>query len=69
MPDWAVIFFLAVILLLIGVSVLRFRDGRREAIAERKRLDERLDRIEQRLDEREPEAGPIDDAQAGGSGS
>ena len=62
MPDWAVIFFLALILLLIGVSVLRFRDGRREAIAERRRLDERLDRIEQRLDEREPEAGPMDDA-------
>ena len=52
MPDWAVIFIMAVFLLVIGMSVLRFRDGMRQAREERNEIIERLDRIERRLDER-----------------
>ena len=51
MPDWAIIVFLAAILLIIGMSGLRFRDGMRQTREERKQIIERLDRIERRLDE------------------
>ena len=52
MPDWAVVFLLAVILLVIGVAVLRRRDRRVAEDASHKEIIERLERIERRLDER-----------------
>jgi hypothetical protein len=58
-PDWAIVFLLAVILLVIGVWVLRFLTRGRVTTEgpSHNAIIERLERIERRLDEREPD-GP-----------